>query len=54
MTSRHPMVNQLALGHLGTGICFYCRRARIKVQEEIARAQNENRWFSQADLGFFA
>ena len=49
MTSR-----QTVLRHFGAENLFYSSRARIKVQEENARAQNENRSFSQVDLGFLA
>jgi hypothetical protein len=54
MTSRQTLVNQRFYGTLAQKIYFYSSRARIKVQEENARAQNENRSFSQVDLGFLA
>jgi hypothetical protein len=54
MTSRQTLVNQRFYGTLAQKNYFYSSRARIKVQEENARAQNENRSFSQVDLGFLA
>jgi hypothetical protein len=50
MSSSQPLVLQRFQGTYSHKISFYYSRARIKVQEEYARAQNKNRQFSQADL----
>jgi len=54
MSSRQPLVIQRFSGTYSQEIDYYFSRARIKVQEENARAQNKNRSFSQADLGLLA